>query len=208
MTKATPNRDLVVWALHLLGGAVSRVHTEDIARKAHELFPDSFSWTRYPELPDKDIVRVALTDARKPKYGALIEGRTGQHRGHSGKTKRGPQTDGWTLTAAGAKWVLSNQKRLEGLGRSVGLPKEHRQKVLKKLARIRSHRLFAEFIKDPAEFSPEIGALAELFRCRVDASREIWEARLEAVRKMGRISEQKDVLRFTDACEAAYRTQL
>jgi hypothetical protein len=72
-----PNRDLVVYALGILGGEFQRVHTEDIALKCHELFPDVFSWTRYPEIPDKDIARVALTDARKVKYGRLVEGRAG-----------------------------------------------------------------------------------------------------------------------------------
>ena len=207
MNEATPNRELVVWTLHLLGGAVSRVHTEDIARKAHELFPDSFSWTKYPDLPDKDVVRVALTDARKPKYGAHIEGRSGQHRGQSSKTKRDPQRDGWILTAAGVEWILSNQKRLEGLGRSAGRPKEHRQKVLRQLGRIHTHPLFSDFVVDPTGFSPDIGGLAALLRCRVDAPREVWIERLEGVRRVARVSEQEDVLRFADACEEAYRVQ-
>lgn len=207
MTEATPNRELVVYALHVLNGAINRVHTEDIALKAHELFPDSFSWTRYPQLPDKDIVRVALTDARKAQYGGLIEGRTGQHRGHSSKTKRDPQPDGWTLTAAGAKWILSNQKRLDGLVTSGAPDKAHRQNVLKQLARIRTHRLFAEFVKKPADFSPDIGGLAELLKCRVDAPRDVWTDRLERIRRKARIAEYEDVLRFADACEAAYRAE-
>jgi len=69
------NRELVVYCLYVVGGATERVHTEDLALKCWELFPDSFSWTKYPNYPDKDIVRVALTDARKEKYGALVSGR-------------------------------------------------------------------------------------------------------------------------------------
>ena len=208
MPKTTSNRELVVYTLHLLGGAVNRVHTENIARKAHELFPDSFSWTKYPDLPDKETVRIALSDARKAKYGSLVEGRAGQHRGQFSKTKRDPQPDGWTLTAAGAKWILSNQNQLESLIGPAAGPKLHRQKVLKQLARIRAHQVFADFVKYPLAFDPDIGGLAELLRCRVDAPQEVWIERLESIRKKARISGQEDVLRFADACEAAYRAQL
>lgn len=90
MTEQKPNRELVVYALSVLGGDSKPIHTEDIALKCHELFPESFSWTKHPEIPDKDIVRVALTDARKRQHGVLVEGRTGQRQGHSAKTKRRP----------------------------------------------------------------------------------------------------------------------
>ena len=207
-TKATtPNRELVVYVLHVLGGAVERIHTEDIANKAHALFGDSFSWTKYPEYPDKDIVRVALTDARKEKYGALIEGRTGQHRGQSGKSKRSPALDGWILTKAGVAWIKENQDRLETIADSGAAPKEHRQRVLKQLGRVRSHRVFADFLDDPELFIPQIGGMAELFRCRVDAEEEVWVRRFEAIRRKARVAEQQDLLDFVDACESAYRSQ-
>ena len=203
----TPNRELVAYALHVLGGAVERIHTEDIAHKAHALFPDSFSWTKYPEFPDKDIVRVALTDARKEKYGGLIEGRTGQHRGQSSKGQRYPALDGWILTKAGVDWIKEDQCRLEAIAGPGGVPKEHRQKLLKQLGRIRNHRIFADFSHDPDLFEPEIGGMAELFRCRVDAEEEIWVQRFEAIRRKARVAEQQDVTDFINACELAYRRQ-
>jgi hypothetical protein len=43
------NRELVVYCLYVAGGATERVHTEDLALKCWELFPDSFSWTKYPQ---------------------------------------------------------------------------------------------------------------------------------------------------------------
>ena len=206
MKTPASNPELVVYTLHLLGGAVARIHTEDIALKAHELFPDSFSWTRHPHLPDKDVARVALTDARKPKYGVLVEGRTGQQRGQSSKTNRGPAPDGWILTAAGIEWVRSNQQRLEALPGS-GEQREHRQKVLKQLRRVKSHRLFGEFARAPHRFEPDIGTLAELLRCRVDADHEVWIERLEGIRSRARLSGQDDILAFIDVCEAAYESQ-
>src|SRR5580765_1329574 len=101
---ARANRELVVYALYVAGGATSRVHTEDLALKCWELFPDSFSWTKYPTYPDKDIVRVALTDARKDKYGGLISGRV---EGHTGDSKGG-DAEGWLLTEKGLAWIKQN----------------------------------------------------------------------------------------------------
>src|SRR2546427_7389250 len=115
MQEALPNRELVIYVLSLLGGESKRLHTEDITVKCHELFPGSFSWTKYPNYPDKDIVRVALTDARKSQHGALVEGRSGQKRGQSAKTNRGPVPDGWMLTRAGVQWVSENKERLASL---------------------------------------------------------------------------------------------
>ena len=202
-----PNRELVVYALYLLGGESRRVHTEAVAVKCHELFPDAFSWTRYPQFPDKDVVRVALTDARKPKYGGVVEGRAGQRLGQSAKTKREPTEDGWTLTEAGALWVKEHESVFnEYVG--VGAAKEHRQKLLKQLARIRAHRLFGRYEEDPERFSPMIGDVADLLRCRVDAEPRIWESRFDKARKQAMSTGQEDVLDFISLCQKAVNQQL
>src|SRR3989442_9620011 len=96
-----PNRELVVYVLSLLGAESRRVHTEEIAVKCHELFPASFSWTKYTQLPDKDIVRVALTDARKAQHGALVDGRSGERRGPSATTEAEPLAGGWEIIKTG-----------------------------------------------------------------------------------------------------------
>ena len=61
------NWETAAFALFSLGGGDKFIHTEDVALKCFELAPSSFSWVRHTHLPDKDIVRVALTDARKEK---------------------------------------------------------------------------------------------------------------------------------------------
>jgi hypothetical protein len=160
-----PNRLLAVYALSVLGGDIEYKHTEDIALKCFELFQHSFSWVKYPEYPDKDIVRIALCDARKAKYGALVEGRAG----------RGPTiNDGWRLTARGIDWIKSHKDQVERFAAS-GLLKEHRQKILRDLKRIKDHKLYSQYLDCEQTFSPKIGDIAELLRCRVDAEAEIWE---------------------------------
>ena len=201
------NPDFVVYSLYLLGGDTKRVHTEDIALKCFELFPSVFSWVKYPVYPDKDIVRVALTDARKEMYGARVEGRAGTKRGLSSKTNREPVEDGWILTSCGIQWVCEN---LEDLERVAGASrfKEHRQKILIQLKRVREHRLFIQYAESTERFYPMIGDIADLLRCRVDAEPEIWQGRFDRIRRQAESAGQVEVLDFINKCEQAYREQL
>lgn len=81
---------IVVLALYSLDGHSRRVDTEDVAIKAHELAPMRFAWAKHPDQVNIELVRVALSDAKKPEKGRLIAG--------SGKT-------GWSLTPAGLAWA-------------------------------------------------------------------------------------------------------
>ena len=202
-----PNRELVVYVLHVLGGDTQRVHTEDIALKCFELFPESFSWVKYPKYPDKDVVRVALTDARKERYGALVQGRAGEKRGLSAKTGRVPVQDGWILTESGVTWIRANAEKVERIVGS-GDVKEHRQKVLRQLKRMREHYLFARYSDSPAQFYPMIGEIADLLRCRVDAEAEVWQTRFDKMRRQASSVGCEDVLDFIAKCEKACREQL
>ncbi len=206
MTSETPNRELVVYALYLLGGEAVTVHTEDIAIRCHELFPHSFSWTKHAHLPDKDIVRVALTDARKDKNGHLVEGRSGQSRGLTAKTKREPTPDGWRLTSEGAAWIRERQEALSALAGG-GETKEHRQKLLQQLRRVREHRLFAAYLADPEGFHAGVGHIADLMRCRVDSDSRIWENRFTVLRNQAVAAGQDDVADFVDKCRSDYLAQ-
>ena len=201
-----PNRDLVVYALYLLGGDTRRIHTEDVALKCFGLFPAAFSWVKYPEYPDKDIVRVALTDARKEQFGRLVEGRAGQKHGLSTKTRRQPTEDGWVLTQVGIQWVHGNRDMLQQYA-GAGAIKHHRQKVLRKLKRIRDHMLFARYADSPERFHPMIGEIADLLRCRVDAEPQVWQERFNKLRLQAGSAEHEDVLDFVNKCEEAYLRQ-
>lgn len=206
MTKATtqiPNREIVVYALHLLGGATKRVHTEDITLMCFRLSPSAFSWAKHTNYPDKDIVRVALTDAHKERYGGLVDGRTGQRRGQFQMKQRAPSEDGWSLTDAGVAWLEENRERLAQLGGEE--PREHRQKIQKVLARVRCHNVFMSFVQFPDKFDPSIGDLADLLRCRVDADKGIWMDRFERIRKNAVAAGDNQVSGFVDLAIGAYK---
>ena len=204
-----PNRDLVVFTLSMMDSITDRFHTEAIAIRCHELFPTSFSWTTRPDLPDKDVVRVALTDARKEKFGGLVEGRAGQSRGQYQWTRRDPILDGWRLTEAGFTWIEANRARFDALlqasqDRGVFPPKDHRQKSRKKLKWVLDHALFAEFRRGGDAFKPGIWKLADLARCRVDAEPSVWRRRFENLKRLGLETQQQDIVGFIEACVEAY----
>lgn len=81
---------VVTAALHQLGGGSRAVDTEDVAVRSFELAPSLFCWQKYPEHINLELVRVALSDAKKPKNGGLVSG--------SGRT-------GWRLTERGLAWA-------------------------------------------------------------------------------------------------------
>ena len=102
LTVAARRQDVVVLAVFMLGGDRKSIDTEEVAVKCQELAPGMFSWQKYPEQINLELVRVRLSEAKNPKCGALLTG--------SGR-------QGWRLSARGLRWVTSYGKDLvrEGL---------------------------------------------------------------------------------------------
>ena len=90
LTKPLTKREVTVLAVHLLGGGERFVDTEDVAVKVAELLPGAFSWRKYPEQINLELVRAVLSDSKKPQFGSLLHG--------SG-------TEGWRLSDAGVVWA-------------------------------------------------------------------------------------------------------
>lgn len=90
--------ELVTWAVYLLGGAQKRVDTEDVAIKVFDLAPKRFSWRKYPDQINLELVRVYLSAAKDVEHGELLVG--------SGRT-------GWSLTRKGLMWVRAAGAKLQ-----------------------------------------------------------------------------------------------
>lgn len=109
--------EAVALALHSLGGAERALDTEEIAVEAARLIPGMFAWQKYPEQIDKELVRVALSDARLKKKWVV-----GSH-----------SKEGWMLTPLGVAFAdensgrLSQQERPRSRGRDE--QQQHREKV-------------------------------------------------------------------------------
>lgn len=80
--------EVATLALFACGGDRESVHTEDVALKAAELAPGMFAWEKHRDRVDKELVRVALSDARLKKHYTL-----------------GSHDKGWMLTPAGLAWA-------------------------------------------------------------------------------------------------------
>jgi hypothetical protein len=97
LTSEVKQVDIVVLSVALLGGGRKSIDTEDIAIKSHQLSPGMFSWRKYPEQINLELVRVALSDAKKKQNGTLLQG--------SGR-------EGWRLTSKGLAWNEGKGKEL------------------------------------------------------------------------------------------------
>jgi hypothetical protein len=91
------NLQIVTLAVLLAGGDSAPVDTEDVAIKASGMAPGRFTWRKYKDQINIDIVRKRLWDARRPdKNGWLM----------------GSEREGWTLTQKGLDFARGAAARL------------------------------------------------------------------------------------------------
>jgi hypothetical protein len=190
-------------ALHLEGGTSKRVHTEDVTLRCFNLAPDAFSWLKHRGYPDKEVARKDLVRLRDGQYGEmLVDGRAGVTRVEDDGAAI---SDGWKLTEAGTKWIIANQSRLESqLG--VRIAKTTRQEAMKALDRIRKHKSYAEFAQQRGKFVPQLGELAAMLRCRVDAEDRVWASRFASLRNQAQLAGESEILDFLEHCESLRAT--
>lgn len=126
------NVHLVTIAVGNLGGYEKRVDSEDIAIHVNELAPGKFTWRKYPEHIDIQVVNQALQDARRKRNGALVVG-TG--------------AKGWMLSKAGMEW-FKHIKITDGsrTGNSLGLRRDSllasQELELRRLVNTRAYKLY------------------------------------------------------------------
>lgn len=139
MTKADlSNHEIVTLAVYLLGGDSEPIDTEDVAVKANEIAPGRFTWRKYKEQINLEVVRVYLSDAKKKAKGAYVIG--------SGNI-------GWSLSAAGLKFTRSQVSSLERSEaaeprRAVG---QDRVRLQRERARLMTTEAFIKIAKGGAD---------------------------------------------------------
>lgn len=127
------NPELVSLVIALLGGESDFVDREDAAIKADALAPGRFSWRKYPERIDLEVVSVSLRDAKKEKNGALLVGSNSQ---------------GWMLSANGVKWLrtveIENSESQTGVIYRRGSTSERLEEERARLRTTRAYDLLTE----------------------------------------------------------------
>ncbi len=110
MEPALVQSDIVVIAAYLLGADGKRIDTEDIAVKAHELAPGMFTWKKYKDQIDRELIYKHLWDLTKAEKG--------------GEYVVGAKNDGWMLTLAGTEFARKAVSSLKGVPPAVKRKKE------------------------------------------------------------------------------------
>lgn len=155
--------------------------------RAHEISPGRFSWRKYPGQINLELVRVALSDARKVENGSLVRG--------TGKS-------GWSLTPAGQKWcdsqaprVLAHDLSKSRAERTAGSIDERRWQ--RERARLVTSLAFGAWSADRDAISRE--AAHDLFRIDRYVTGRAREIKVNRVREMFADDELRD---FVEAAAA------
>jgi hypothetical protein len=174
--------EVAVMAIHVLGGAKRSVDTEDAAMKCHEFAPNLFSWQKYKDQINLELVRVSLSDAKKLKNGSLLTG--------SGR-------EGWRLSSKGLDWIRSTGQALFATadrGISQGSSKAGSIDVVRRERE--RNRLFAadswQKWRDTGEISTR--AAREVFRIDEYTTGKMLEIKVARIRAM--FNEDDELSRF------------
>ena len=189
------NANIVTLAIASLGGASTKIHTEEIAERALELAPDRFSWRlkKYQTSgwPQIYIVKTALTDAEKKANGGYI---TGNYATDLSK-------DGWSLTPEGAAWTRGRMQLLEGQTKYKNtIPKAEKQRVQKYLNRVKRQPIYREYVKQGSLQSASVYAFADLLNVSPDASRSVISKKFNSLASQANMYGDRTLNQFIDEC--------
>ena len=140
--------------------------------KTHQLSPGRFSWRKYPDQINLELVRVRLSEAKSEAHGKFLEGSTPR---------------GWMLTAAGLKWAskvaaddTNLQPQLDG-GRERGGSVDA-QRIDRERARLTASGAWAKWPGRANDISaPEA---QEVFRLDSYATDELRATKVDRLRKV------------------------
>jgi hypothetical protein len=169
------NPQIVVLALWRLGGATRRRATEDVAVEAWKIAPDRFSWQLYKEFPNLDTARVALSDAKKVKYGGLVEG---------------DNRVGWLLNASGLIWSEEHASK-EDIGAASS---QLRREDIQALESVRQHAFYVDWQKGKRK--ADAVKAADALDLPADAPRRTIVRRAEALLNAARLSRDGEMEEF------------
>ena len=96
------NHELVTLVVYRLGGETKPIDTEDVAVEANMIAPGRFTWRKYSDQINIELVRAFLSDAKKPKNGQYLTG--------SGN-------NGWMLTERGLDFSRRNKNKIQFAGK-------------------------------------------------------------------------------------------
>jgi len=128
--------DIVAIAAYMAGAAKKRVDMEDIAVKANEIAPGRFSWRKYKEQIDLELIYKHLWDLTKPDHGSYVTG---------------TKNEGWMLTLAGTTFAETAVETVEGMNLGkVRLTKADEQRMKRDRVRMLSEPAYKKIAEGRA----------------------------------------------------------
>jgi len=197
------NIDIVLFALHKLGGASRKVHTEHIAWEAYQLAKERFSW-RLPEFrdrfPDKSPVRFALEQAKKKEHGKIVTGRAG------GDIFR-PELEGWCFTPGGAEWIRENESRIAKAlkQKTPDLRKLEAEKFVRELRADACFKLFQERggLDEVSSYM-----FTDMLGCSPDATKDIIKRKFDRLLTTAKLVNDSELIKFLEVCSSTFSALL
>lgn len=181
------NQDLLVWSLHLLGGADRWVDVEDLYLQAFELAPARLAWRTKPDIPDYKKCAKALQSVEDAKRGS-----------HPGLFQKQGQYLR-KLTMDGVEWCATHASTLERLyGGEKPVPSAATQDDARRIKEVESHPAFTGY-RAGEQLRASRWDLAETFRCLGDSPPATWTARFDEVEMAARRNGRDDVVAFVTA---------
>ncbi len=175
-----PNHLVATLALYILGGASARQNAEEVAVKCFGLAPQRFCWRRYPQYPSEIRTRVALGDAKKARYGALVEGSS--------------QRD-WILTPAGVRWCQNHLASDLGTHEAAGAT-QLTISARRDLAELESHAQFRRF--QSGEMQPSQPEVADAVGLLPDAPPDAVRRRIADLTAAAHAAGYEEVERYLE----------
>lgn len=189
------DKDIVLYALYLLGGWQKRIHTEDIALKCYEIAPSKFSWVKYPQYPDLATVRYALE-----KCGSLVKG-------ESERKRTVKSIGGRMLTDKGIQWIKSNKGRIERyLGKR--LPTGTRLPAERKLKELLKSEAFKKFSEQGEQAEITHAEFAESLICTVNTRPEVLSDRIDQLYSIAEKFEEEEIKHYLNFCKGKFTSLL
>ena len=121
------NSDITVIALYQLGAALRYIHLEDVALKAAELSPKTFSWKKFPEQINLETVRLALKNELRLPNSRV----------------QGSIREGWMLTSQGLLWCLGDTTIVKN--------KISIEQINKEIARFKNTETFGKILNNDSK---------------------------------------------------------
>jgi hypothetical protein len=175
--------EVVALAVYRVGGAQRAIDTEDVAVEAHKIAPGRFSWKKYPDQINLELIRVFLSDAKKNENGLVI-----------GSGRRG-----WRLTQRGLKWAEEASGSISDLGsgrsraqsRAGSIDEQRWRRERSRIVATRAWQIWASGVRNiPAAEAKQV------FRIDSYARGELREAKITRLRAM--FSDDRELGPFLD----------